>query len=392
MKNSWILLLLAIFVMGSLVALLPDSGEAIPAFAREYRMSCTTCHQPPPRLKAYGEDFAGNAFKLEDQDNPRQFHDTGDDILSLFRDFPIAVRFDTYFRYTDYDNKVETDMQVPYAVKFLTGGPVSDNIGYYFYFYMSERGEVAGVEDAYLHFNNLFDQEFDIMFGQFQVSDPLYKRELRLTYEDYEIYRTQVGETVTNLTYDRGIMMLYTAPFGTDAIVEIVNGNGIHEADGEHNFDNDDNKNILARLTHSVGPVRLGGMYYMCKAEQDEIENDHNYIGVDGTFDVGEKVQLNWQYILRTDDNPNFEPDPGDEIETEGAIAELVLAPQGANGRHFFVGLYNYVDSDLEGMKYSTISGSYSYLLRRNVRWLNEITYDIENEGMRAITGFTTAF
>ena len=40
----------------------PDEADAIPAFARKYRMSCTTCHAPIPRLKEYGDEFAGNGF------------------------------------------------------------------------------------------------------------------------------------------------------------------------------------------------------------------------------------------------------------------------------------------------------------------------------------------
>ena len=37
-------------------------------------------------------------------------------------------------------------------------------------------------------FNNLFGSELDITVGQFQISDPLFKRELRLTKDDYYIY------------------------------------------------------------------------------------------------------------------------------------------------------------------------------------------------------------
>ena len=37
-------------------------------------------------------------------------------------------------------------------------------------------------------FNNVFGSELDISVGQFQVSDPLFKRELRLPFEDYQVY------------------------------------------------------------------------------------------------------------------------------------------------------------------------------------------------------------
>ena len=44
-------------------------------------------------LKAYGNDFAGNGFQLKDKDAPRYYVDTGDEELSLIRDFPIGFKF-----------------------------------------------------------------------------------------------------------------------------------------------------------------------------------------------------------------------------------------------------------------------------------------------------------
>ncbi len=66
-------------------------------------------------------------------------------------------------------------------IKVLSGGLISRNISYYFYFFLAERGEVAGIKDAFIMFNNLFRTELGVSAGQFQVSDPLFKRELRLT-------------------------------------------------------------------------------------------------------------------------------------------------------------------------------------------------------------------
>ena len=70
--------------------LLPAVVEAIPAFARKYRMSCTTCHAPVPRLaeKAYGDEFAGNGFVLADQEASRYYVETGDKDLDLIRETP----------------------------------------------------------------------------------------------------------------------------------------------------------------------------------------------------------------------------------------------------------------------------------------------------------------
>jgi len=376
--------------------LLPESASAIPAFARKYRMSCTTCHAPAPRLKSYGEDFAGNAFQLEDKEAPRSFYDTGDDILTLQRELPLAIRFDAFVQYKHYtDEDCTNDLQTPYGMKILSGGNISDRIGYYLYFYMSERGEVAGIEDAYLHFNNLFGVDFDIMVGQFQVSDPLFKRELRLTFEDYELYRVKIGLSPTNLTYDRGIMVTYGSPIGMDVVFEVVNGNGKGEAVSGL-FDSDEWKNVSLRLSQQVGPLRLGGFGYFGKnIDQSwvrKVENELYYLGADGTLDIGEYLQINGQILYRKDDNPYFKVTSPFEVETGGGLVEVIWAVNGEMGRPFVTFLYNNVDSELNWLDYRTETLSFSYLLRRNLRLLAEATFNEEEESWRLVTGMVSAF
>ncbi len=387
---------IAAVVVFAAVLILPDDAGAIPAFARKYRMSCTTCHAPAPRLKDYGEDFAGNAFQLEeDQEPPRFFYDTGDEKLTLMRDLPIAVRFDAYATYDRDDESDVADFKVPYGMKLLSGGNISKHIGYYFYFYMSEAGEVAGIEDAFLHFNDFFDLELDLFVGQFQVSDPLFKRELRITYEDYEIYNVRVGDTPTNLTYDRGFMLTYSAPFGLDAVALLVNGNG-KEAMNNGYFDDDDWKNGMLRLSQSIGPVRVGGFGYLGNSVkavgERSVQNEHYYWGMDGTVDFRDKLQVNVQYLERHDDDPFFLRVDPYEVDMKGGFVEVVWSVGGEMGRTFVTFLYNYIDSDLNNLDYSAGTLSLSYLLRRNVRLVAEGTYHEDTEAMRLVAGVVSAF
>ena len=122
----------------------PPDVFSIPAFARRYKISCSTCHTPMPKLKDFGDEFAGNGFIIPEEEKKRDYVTAGDDILWLNRTFPAAVRFDAYGVY-DEDAPVDNDLQIPWGVKLLSGGTLYKNIGYYFYFYLSERGEVAGI-------------------------------------------------------------------------------------------------------------------------------------------------------------------------------------------------------------------------------------------------------
>ncbi len=368
---------------------LNDDLYAIPAFARKYNMSCTTCHAPFPSLKDYGDEFAGNGFVLKDKDAPRYFVDTGDRNLSLIRDFPIAVRLEGHLQYNS-ETEQDIDFTSPYLVKLLSGGSLTTNLAYYFYFYMNERGEVAGVEDAFLMFNDLFNSELDLYVGQFQVSDPLFKRELRLPLEDYHIYTVRPGSSQINLAYDRGIMLTYGFESGTDVIVEIVNGNGLSEAGSFRVYDDDKYKCFVGRISQDVGEyLRLGGFGYYGK-EGEPNTNEVWFIGPDATIAL-EKVTLNLQFIERRDDNPEFTvAGENDDIklETRGGFAELIYWPEGDRSRWYAAGLFNWVESDQTDLKYRSVAGHVGHMLRTNLRLVGEIRYDLETEETRLSTGF----
>ena len=390
MKKVKIFLMLIIFC-----GLMAADIFAIPAFGRKYKLSCQTCHAPIPRLKAYGDEFAGNGFKMPEMESRRYFVDTGDDQLSLIRDFPIAVRLDMHamFKTGDYENGI--DFQTPYLLKLLSGGELAENLAYYFYFYMDERGEVAGVEDAYIMFNNLFDIDLDLYMGQFQVSDPLFKRELRLTLEDYELYRTKVGNASANLAYDRGLMITLGLESGTDIIFEVINGNGIGDADFSRNFDKDSFNNFFGRVSQELFEfARIGAFGYM---GTEEIEfstgvNDDNKISMWGPdLTVGnDVVELNFQYLIRNDSKVfNLS---NEDIKTNGAMAELIFMPKGDESKWYMVGLFNWIDSDIKALDYQTITGHVGYLYRRNMRMVAEYKYDFEREYNTFSVGIVSAF
>ncbi len=378
MKKSIIILAALIFL-----AALAEKALAIPAFARKYRMSCTTCHMPFPRLKPYGDEFAGNGFKLADEEAPGYFVDTGDDDLNLLRNFPVAARLDGFVNYEG--NAERADFGVPWGVKFLTGGEVTNNIAYYFYFYFDEQGEIAGVEDAYVMFNNLFGIDFDIYVGQFQVSDPLFKRELRLTLEDYNLYKAKPGLSKTNLTYDRGVMLTYGTNFGTSLVFEAVNGNGLAESDAAKIFDSDEGKMFMGRVSQDVGEfARVGGFVYAgsetLAGNSGDVTNNVLYWGPDVTLSYKEKLELNLQYFKRTDSDLYLtEETLYKDYETEGAMAELVYTPQGGLSKWYAAALFNWLETTDGMYDYRSAAAHGGYVLKRNLRLVGELRYDFSD-------------
>lgn len=372
--------------------LLPSPAEAIPAFARRYGVSCSQCHDPIPRLNAFGEMFAGHGFRMVAGESPTDTLPTDDPLLALGRTLPLAIRFDAHVQLVGKD-PVDPDFQAPFGLKLLSSAPLSPSLSYYFYFFLAERGEVGGVEDAFVTWNDVGGRPLDLSFGQFQVSDPLFKRELRLMYDDYAVYRARMGDQAADLTYDRGFLAALDWQ-GFTLTAEVVNGNGKGAADNGW-FDDDPNKNLFAHVTRDVVPgLRVGAMGYYGWQDRDAptmvADNQFWYVGVDATLDIG-PVQVNGQYLRRHDNAPGFgalEPDS----QLDGGFVEALLVPPAK--RWYAFALWNHLEADrpildprmggLAGVdRYSSVSGGAGWLAQRNVRLQAEGLWDFGLEDMR---------
>jgi len=372
---------------------------AIPAFARKYQISCQVCHSPAmPRLKPFGDDFAGEGFRMTEYESPRYFINTGDDKLSLFRELPLAIRLDGFASYNFNKSKM-ADFAAPFVIKILSGGEISDKLSYYFYFLFNERGAVEGVEDAFLMYRDLFGTGINIYAGQFQASDPLFKGELRYTLEPYAIYGVKPGTSSVSLKYERGVMFDKGFSTGTTIIGEIVNGTGLNEAGDNFLFDKDKYKNLMLKVSQDVGKsVTLGFFGYTGKEALDDqglpFVSEIKMYGPDLTIDLDEKLIVNFQYLKRTDsevlnESAGFIYD----VTTTGGFAELIYAPKGDMSNWYLTGLFNWVDSDRNYLNYKSVTLHAGYLLRRNLRLVGEVTRQMSGTSYNKISaGFVTAF
>ena len=402
------------------IPVIAQDAFAIPACARKYGVSCQLCHAPVPRLNAFGEAFAGNGFEFAVGEPPRDTVGTGDALLRLQRDIPLAIRYDMYLRGqnkpTDGQNSI--DFQTPWVVKLLSGGQVGDKVSYYIYFLLTERGEVGGLEDAYVQFTDVAGTGVSLIAGQFQVSDPLFKREVRLEYEDYQPYRLRVGLTAADLTYDRGLMALWSPREGTDVAVQLVAGRGLNAAAGNRQFDGEDAKSTMLRISQDVGPIRLGAFAYRGYERNVGTTNTITMWGPDATVPLGSVGEVNAQFVRRIDRDPFFgtcsigNPCPGNTVVPFGTsvnagFAEAIFWPQGEGGRLFFTGLFNWIDSDRPVVslrlgeqdvapgyldQYQTAAAGVHYLYKRNVRLMTELGWDLKREQARLVLGSMVAF
>ncbi|MFW5975085.1 MAG: hypothetical protein ACOCQ6_02660, partial [Bacteroidota bacterium] len=314
------------------------------------------------------------------------------------------VRLDGFATYNNSGNE-KFDIGSPYLLKFLSGGALSEKLSYYFYTYFNERGNVAGVEDAFLMYDNLFDTELDIALGQFQVSDPLFKRELRMQLEDYAVYTSKIGTSDMTMKYDRGLMLTYGLETGTDFTVQIVNGNGLAGAGENHLFDKDQYKSYLGRISQNIGDYfRVGGFVYTGKeklenAYNSSITNEVLIYGPDFSVNVDDRWMFNFQYMMRNDSEVYeymYVMQPSTNLDTESMMTELIFSPEAENSDWYLLGMYNKVDSDFNPADYESATFHAGYILRRNIRLACEYTYILDSPQQsdygKFSFGFVSAF
>ncbi len=376
--------------------------QALPLFAQRYGGSCRRCHNPFPRLTEAGEAFASNGFRRHGE-APADTIGTSDDLLVLGRSLPLSIRLESNVTWQGGDGYAPvTDFQTPYALKVISSAPLSKDLSYYFYFYFFEHGEM-GIEDAFVQWNDLGGKPFDVAVGQFQVSDPLFKRELRLELEDYVIYRARVGASRADLTYDRGVLATWS-PSRFEFAAAVVNGTGKREADDGERFDTDAPKNVLGRVSFEPAlGMRVGGMAFGGwedgEAGDGVVRSDVRMIGADATLSHG-ALELNGQFLQRTDRHANFLL-ADTEATTRGGFLEALWAP--SESRWYGFGLWNRIQCDQPLLnprmggpagvtRYETISAGAGRMLQRNVRLQAEAGWDTQSEAARLAFTFVTAY
>jgi hypothetical protein len=397
-KTAFVRTFLAV---ASLLLMLPsEQTSAIPAFARKYQISCQVCHTPAmPRLKAFGDDFAGDGFRMIEYESPRHFIQTGDDRLSLFRELPLAFRFDGHVT-ANFDGNGGADFAAPFVLKILSGGEISDRLSYYFYFMLDERGHIAGLEDAFIMYKDLFRTGINVYLGQFAASDPMFKGEMRYTIENYKIYATAPGQSSINLKYDKGVLFDKGFETGTSVVFEVISGSGLRAADQWYVFDKDKYKNALLKITQDIGEYASLGFFGYTGKEVLQ-NNTGNFVssvkmyGPDLVLDFNEKLIIGLQYLWRTDSDVWLNPEEPmmEDAMTHGGFAEIIYSPRGDMSTWYLNGLLNWVESDIDMLDYRSATLHAGYLIRRNVRLVTEYTQVFSgNPYGKWSAGFVSAF
>src|SRR5579859_2842490 len=259
--------LLGILALTALLTVaLSQPSYAIPAFARQYKTSCATCHSNFPKLNDFGKAFKDAGFKFPDNDedmikvpNVLLGAEAQKDAFpravwpgSIPGLPPIGLRMNTFFQYTGKDRgkfnalvppgevppffTPRTDFQSGLFSIFTAG-----NFGSDIAFWVDDDISVAGANgngglgDAYLKFVNVSrflhmpKDSLSMRVGQFELDLP-FTQARSYNISPYDIY-TQANIGSTNATQQQQFVNNGFAFAGAAQGIEFSGG---HQYGGYH--------------------------------------------------------------------------------------------------------------------------------------------------------------
>jgi hypothetical protein len=286
---------------------------AIPAFARKYETSCSTCHNNFPELNDFGEAFKKNGFKFPKEDEtfakqppvllgapaqkqmfPRAVY-PGEIPGSL----PLGFRFSGF---GSYNNKQpvalgfvpRSDLFSPDAFSLIAAGSMGRTFSFWIDDDISVGGQGAdgGLGDGYLKANDvgryfkLPKDAFNVRVGQFELDLP-FSQARSINPSEYDIYSQastagSLGTTANPFIFgepQRGIEFGgYPNDGNFSYSVAIVNGSNADAAfrnskdvyvrvSQKFNLERDPSVRREVQAAGPSGPrdhtsIRLGGFYY----------------------------------------------------------------------------------------------------------------------------------
>ncbi len=263
----------------------------IPAFARQYRTACSTCHTAAPKLNVLGEAFRLNGYRMPANDLLIRHDDPiplGNDAWKdlwpraiwpgeLPGQFPLALRIQNDLRATrDETATSNVSYRFPNEVYLLAGTTLGENISVFVETEWSREGGVEVVQ-AKFEFQDLIPglpkRLLNLWVGMqnpylFTFADRQIDRAARQRFQ-WQDFRPSNLTLVNPLT---GAQLTSTNDFRlrlTEPSVEVNGlvtgrlyyGVGIAQGAGDATSDNNNRKDIYYKVRYKFGGLDLAGKY-----------------------------------------------------------------------------------------------------------------------------------
>ncbi len=263
----------------------------IPAFARKYRTSCSTCHTAAPKLNVLGEAFRLNGYRFPENDELLRRDDPVQLGAPPWKDLwprtiwpsdipgyiPLALRIQSDIQLTrDEDSEFGWTYRFPDELYVLAASTFGDNISVYLETEWT-REEDLEVVQAKIEFQNLVpalpDRLLNLWFGMqnlylFTFADRQIDRAARqrFQWQDYRVSDLVLKnpETGQELGSKNTFRLRQAQP--SIELNGLVGGRfsyGLGLAQGASNLstDNNNHKDLYYRVRYKLGGLRLDGRY-----------------------------------------------------------------------------------------------------------------------------------
>lgn len=184
---------------------------AIPAFARQYKTECSTCHTIFPDRNPFGEAFRKNSYvwpgKLAGQKQEEAKLVTEDQkktaqewLVTIPELVPVAFWVQHDFVYNK-DKKPQIDLDGETEFELFTGGAFRDKAGWWAEYNFAPEGEVG---EAYIQIRKPFALPLNVKTGKFKPQLSLWKPNDSATISEYGYYGMTLGQTATTTATTSG--------------------------------------------------------------------------------------------------------------------------------------------------------------------------------------------
>ena len=173
------LTIFAAFVIG----LIPVNSQAIPAFARQTNLACSSCHSAWPALNAFGRQYKEHGYRLSHLEPPTK---TISKDLKWNESLPVSVLLAA--RPYDKQKSGKSKNRAIHEVELMVAGPMGEKMSGFFEVEAEDEnknniGFDTGVSTAALTYNINESANLQFNWGSLAWFDPYnsYSNHLRLT-------------------------------------------------------------------------------------------------------------------------------------------------------------------------------------------------------------------
>jgi hypothetical protein len=203
---------LSLALICSLPLVSPRNAHAIPAFTRQHKTECSTCHTIYPELNEYGQAFQKNGYvyseikKAPKGSGNKGSAGTGDKMEGVLLSgipelLPLSVTANQSIMYNDHSpNGDDWDFSTR-SVVLQAGGSFRELAGFYATYNLFTHAAVAPqndnnkLDELFMVWRHLFTTPVNIKFGKFEPRLSLWKKSDKIIVTSFATSAYKVGDS-----------------------------------------------------------------------------------------------------------------------------------------------------------------------------------------------------